>query len=183
MGGATTSARTPANPEAVANIPLPPFAVALIGANAATLLASPLLLFYQDYHGGGHFGPWFALAAFALPIAICYSLATHRRATKLFLWLQAIALLLWAHDPGFVWLALASLFYVTLAPKPRLYFNVIRRGYATPEETQVLAQWPRLTMPVLDWFSELVYWLAAFAALYIFAGLFFPQLLFSPGVG
>ena len=69
--------------------------------------------------------------------------------------------------------------YVFFARIPRIYYRVLVSPESSSEDLAAIGTWPRNTLSVMDWFSEIINWLFILAAIFLFAALFIPGILFS----
>ena len=178
-GGVQTKTTFKVTPESVRNLPHPLFSVAIIGLNAIFVFASPLLLLLGDTN---HWNGLFALGFFLLPIGICYCFVTHKRFSRVLVVIQMLTVLSWTdhilYPLSFLFLSI----YLYTARLPRVYYRLLSSKEPSQEDLAEASKLPAYTMSVMDWFSVIVNWLFILGALFLFASLFIPGILFSlPG--
>ncbi len=175
-GGTQTKTTFKVTPESVRNLPHPLFTVGIIGLNSLFVFASPLLLMLGDEE---RWNGLFGLGFFLLPIGICYCFVTHKRISRWLVVLQLVAVAVWAEHLLYPLSFLALCLYLFFARLPRIYYRLLASNEPSTEELAELSRLPTHTMSVLDWFSVIVHWVFILAALFLFASLFIPGILFS----
>ena len=175
-GGTQTKTTFKVTPESVRNLPHPLFTVGIIGLNAIFVFGSPLLLMLGDTE---RWNGLFGLGFFLLPIGICYTFVTHKRISRWLVVAQLMAVAAWADHLFYPLTLLALCLYLFSARLPRVYYRILASTDPSTEDLLEVSRLPTHTLSVMDWFSVIVNWVFILAALFLFASLFIPGILFS----